>query len=80
MSVLMLCVCVCRLRTLVKTAKKKLREQDGGELGSPLASIRGDMGQRQLETESAISRMKAKVQTRLEASCSSDSLCCFIIR
>ncbi|XP_042563202.1 ankyrin repeat domain-containing protein 26-like [Clupea harengus] len=50
-----------RLRTLVKTAKKKLREQDGGELGSPLTSLRGDMGQRQSETESAISRMKAKV-------------------
>lgn len=54
---------VYRLRTLVKTAKKKLREQDGGELGSPLASLRGDLGQRQSDAESAISRMKAKVQT-----------------
>ncbi|XP_076122991.1 ankyrin repeat domain-containing protein 26 isoform X2 [Alosa pseudoharengus] len=50
-----------RLRTLVKTAKKKLREQDGGELASPLTSLRGDLGQRQSDTESAISRMKAKV-------------------
>ncbi|XP_063052762.1 ankyrin repeat domain-containing protein 26 isoform X2 [Engraulis encrasicolus] len=50
-----------RLRTLVKTAKKKLREQDGGELGSPMASLRGDAGHRQLETESAVSRMKTKV-------------------
>ncbi|XP_041966143.1 ankyrin repeat domain-containing protein 26 [Alosa sapidissima] len=50
-----------RLKTLVKTAKKKLREQDGGELASPLTSLRGDLGQRQSDTESAISRMKAKV-------------------
>uniref|UniRef100_A0A3P8YG76 Uncharacterized protein n=1 Tax=Esox lucius TaxID=8010 RepID=A0A3P8YG76_ESOLU len=50
-----------RLRTLVKTAKKKLREQDGPgfELGSPISSMRGEMGHRQ--TEAAISRMKDKV-------------------
>ncbi|GAA6089790.1 ankyrin repeat domain-containing protein 26 isoform X5 [Tachysurus ichikawai] len=58
-----------RLRTLVKTAKKKLREQDGGELGSPLGSLRGEMSNRQNETEFAISRMKIKVdelQVQLE--------------
>lgn len=54
-------MCVFRLRTLVKTAKKKLREQDGGELGSPLGSLRGEMSNRQNETEFAISRMKIKV-------------------
>lgn len=59
----------------MKTAKKKLREQDGGELGSPLTSLRGDMGQRQSETESAISRMKAKVQTSLETDESTYRLC-----
>ncbi|XP_053093156.1 ankyrin repeat domain-containing protein 26 isoform X3 [Pangasianodon hypophthalmus] len=50
-----------RLRTLVKTAKKKLREQDGGELGSPLGSLRGELSYRQNETEGAVSRMKIKV-------------------
>ncbi|TSK13388.1 Ankyrin repeat domain-containing protein 26 [Bagarius yarrelli] len=50
-----------RLRTLLKTAKKKLREQDGGELGSPLGSLRGDLSYRQNETEGAVSRMKIKV-------------------
>ncbi|KAL0967854.1 hypothetical protein UPYG_G00258270 [Umbra pygmaea] len=47
-----------RLRTLVKTAKKKLREQEGAvtEFGSPM---RGEMGDRL--TEAAISRMKDKV-------------------
>ncbi|XP_066524584.1 ankyrin repeat domain-containing protein 26 [Hoplias malabaricus] len=51
-----------RLRTLVKTAKKKLREQDGGELGSPLGSLRGgELGHRHSEAEGAISRMKTKV-------------------
>ncbi|KAK6318643.1 hypothetical protein J4Q44_G00119340 [Coregonus suidteri] len=42
-----------RLRTLVKTAKKKLREQDGAgaEFGSPMSSM----------TEAAIGRMKEKV-------------------
>ncbi|XP_060742708.1 ankyrin repeat domain-containing protein 26 [Tachysurus vachellii] len=58
-----------RLRTLVKTAKKKLRGQDGGELGSPLGSLRGEMSNRQNETEFSISRMKIKVdelQVQLE--------------
>ncbi|KAL6474419.1 hypothetical protein MHYP_G00179800 [Metynnis hypsauchen] len=58
-----------RLRTLVKTAKKKLREQDGGELGSPLGSLRGELGHRHSEAEGAISRMKTKVdelQVQLE--------------
>lgn len=50
-----------RLRTLVKTAKKKLREQEGGELGSPFGSLRGEMGHRHSEAEGAISRMKTKV-------------------
>ncbi|XP_035646254.1 ankyrin repeat domain-containing protein 26 isoform X1 [Oncorhynchus keta] len=50
-----------RLRTLVKTAKKKLREQDGAgpEFASPMSSMRGEMGHRQ--TEADISRMKDKV-------------------
>ncbi|XP_045543999.1 ankyrin repeat domain-containing protein 26 isoform X14 [Salmo salar] len=50
-----------RLRTLVKTAKKKLREQDGAgaEFGSPMSSMRGEMGHRQ--TEADIGRMKDKV-------------------
>lgn len=52
---------MCRLRTLVKTAKKKLREQDGAELGSPLGSLRGELSYRQNETEGVISRMKIKV-------------------
>lgn len=59
----------------MKTAKKKLREQDAGELGSPLASLRGDLGQRQSDTESAISRMKAKVRTILEFNQSIYSMC-----
>ncbi|XP_060770676.1 ankyrin repeat domain-containing protein 26 isoform X8 [Neoarius graeffei] len=58
-----------RLRTLVKTAKKKLREQDIGELGSPLGSLRGELSYRQNEMEGAVSRMKIKVdelQVQLE--------------
>ncbi|XP_049330498.1 ankyrin repeat domain-containing protein 26 isoform X4 [Astyanax mexicanus] len=58
-----------RLRTLVKTAKKKLREQDGGELASPFGSLRGETGHRHSEAEGAISRMKSKVddlQVQLE--------------
>ncbi|XP_053541774.1 ankyrin repeat domain-containing protein 26 isoform X8 [Ictalurus punctatus] len=58
-----------RLRTLVKTAKKKLREQNGGELGSPMGSLRGELSYRQNETEGAVSRMKIKVdelQVQLE--------------
>ncbi|XP_028813701.1 ankyrin repeat domain-containing protein 26 isoform X10 [Denticeps clupeoides] len=50
-----------RLRTLVKTAKKKLREQDCAEFGSPLSSLKGGMDLRHSEAEAAISRMKAKV-------------------
>ncbi|KAJ8261949.1 hypothetical protein GJAV_G00160340 [Gymnothorax javanicus] len=50
-----------RLKTLVKTAKKKLREQDSGDLASPLGSLRGEMGHRQMDTETAVSRMKARV-------------------
>ncbi|XP_051548643.1 ankyrin repeat domain-containing protein 26-like isoform X2 [Myxocyprinus asiaticus] len=49
-----------RLKTLVKTAKKQLREQGAGQLNSPLGSLRGDMSHRR-ETESAVSRMKSKV-------------------
>ncbi|XP_028813694.1 ankyrin repeat domain-containing protein 26 isoform X3 [Denticeps clupeoides] len=49
------------LRTLVKTAKKKLREQDCAEFGSPLSSLKGGMDLRHSEAEAAISRMKAKV-------------------
>ncbi|KAM9495742.1 ankyrin repeat domain-containing protein 26 isoform 1-T2 [Clarias gariepinus] len=60
---------VYRLRTLVKTAKKRLREQDGGELGSPLGSLRGETSYRLNENEGAVSRMKIKVdelQVQLE--------------
>ncbi|XP_051978837.1 ankyrin repeat domain-containing protein 26 [Xyrauchen texanus] len=46
-----------RLKTLVKTAKKQLREQGAGQLDAPLGSLRGD----RRETESAVSRMKTKV-------------------
>lgn len=54
------CVCV-RLKTLVKSAKKQLREQGGGHLDSPLGSFRGDASHR-LEAETAVGRMKNKVQ------------------
>lgn len=54
---------VCfRLRTLLKTAKKKLRDQDtgGAEFSSPMSSLRMDLG-RHGHAESAIGRMKEKV-------------------
>ncbi|XP_078139397.1 ankyrin repeat domain-containing protein 26 isoform X2 [Centroberyx gerrardi] len=60
-----------RLRTLLKTAKKKLRDQDGGgaaEFGSPMSSLRMEMG-RHSQAEGAIGRMKDKVddlQVQLE--------------
>ncbi|XP_062848878.1 ankyrin repeat domain-containing protein 26 isoform X2 [Trichomycterus rosablanca] len=50
-----------RLRTLVKTAKKKLREKDGGELDSSVGSPRREPSLRHSETEEAVSRMKIKV-------------------
>ncbi|XP_029009233.1 ankyrin repeat domain-containing protein 26 isoform X2 [Betta splendens] len=52
-----------RLRTLLKTAKKKLRDQDtgGAEFGSPMSSLRMDMG-RHGQPEVAIGRMKDKVE------------------
>ncbi|XP_051975723.1 ankyrin repeat domain-containing protein 26-like [Xyrauchen texanus] len=49
-----------RLKTLVKTAKKQLREHGAGQLESTLGSFRGDVSHR-LETESVVSRMKTKV-------------------
>ncbi|XP_058623747.1 ankyrin repeat domain-containing protein 26 isoform X6 [Onychostoma macrolepis] len=49
-----------RFKTLLKTAKKQLREQGGGQLDSPLGSFRADMSHR-LEAESAVSRMKTRV-------------------
>ncbi|XP_026110788.1 ankyrin repeat domain-containing protein 26 isoform X2 [Carassius auratus] len=49
-----------RLKTLLKTAKKQLREPGGGQLDSSLGSFRGDMSHR-LEAESAVSRMKTRV-------------------
>ncbi|XP_051807841.1 LOW QUALITY PROTEIN: ankyrin repeat domain-containing protein 26 [Acanthochromis polyacanthus] len=59
-----------RLRTLLKTAKKKLRDQDsgGGEFGSPVSSLRMDLG-RHSQAEGAFGRMKDKVddlQVQLE--------------
>ncbi|XP_059392524.1 ankyrin repeat domain-containing protein 26 [Carassius carassius] len=64
-----------RLKTLLKAAKKQLREQGGGQLDSPLGSFRADMSHR-LETESAVSRLKTRVdelqsQYEREASCCS---------
>lgn len=51
-----------RLRTLLKTAKKKLRDQDtgGAEFGSPLSSLRVDQS-RHSQPEGAFGRMKDKV-------------------
>ncbi|XP_077066155.1 ankyrin repeat domain-containing protein 26 isoform X23 [Siphateles boraxobius] len=49
-----------RLKTLLKTAKKHLREKGAGQLDSPLVSFRGDMSHR-LEAESASSRMKTRM-------------------
>ncbi|KTG04586.1 hypothetical protein cypCar_00043490, partial [Cyprinus carpio] len=49
-----------RLKTLLKTAKKQLREQGGSQLDSSLGNFRGDMSHR-LEAESAVSRMKTRV-------------------
>ncbi|KAL3061173.1 hypothetical protein OYC64_009390 [Pagothenia borchgrevinki] len=59
-----------RLRTLVKTAKKKLRDQDtgGAEFASPLGSLRVEQG-RHSQAEGAIGRMKERVddlQVQLE--------------
>lgn len=51
-----------RLRTLLKTAKKKLRDQDtgGAEFGSPMSSLRVDQG-RHSQADGAFGRMKEKV-------------------
>ncbi|XP_039988810.1 ankyrin repeat domain-containing protein 26 isoform X2 [Xiphias gladius] len=59
-----------RLRTLLKTAKKKLRDQDtgGAEFGSPMSSQRMDPG-RHSQAEGGFGRMKEKVddlQVQLE--------------
>ncbi|XP_040894532.1 ankyrin repeat domain-containing protein 26 isoform X2 [Toxotes jaculatrix] len=58
------------LRTLLKTAKKKLRDQDtgGAEFGSPMSSLRMDQG-RHSQAEGSFGRMKEKVddlQVQLE--------------
>ncbi|XP_068169266.1 ankyrin repeat domain-containing protein 26-like isoform X10 [Antennarius striatus] len=52
-----------RMRTLLKTAKKKLRDQDvtGHEFGSPVSSLRTDLG-RTGQSEGALGRMKDKVE------------------
>ncbi|KAK7117213.1 hypothetical protein R3I94_022693 [Phoxinus phoxinus] len=49
-----------RLKTLLKTAKKHLREQGSAQLDSPLVSFRGDMSHR-LDAESASTRMKTRM-------------------
>ncbi|XP_031724501.1 ankyrin repeat domain-containing protein 26 isoform X7 [Anarrhichthys ocellatus] len=51
-----------RLRTLLKTAKKKLRDQEtgGAEFGSPMSSLQADQG-RHGQAEGAFGRMKEKV-------------------
>ncbi|XP_041795118.1 ankyrin repeat domain-containing protein 26 isoform X4 [Chelmon rostratus] len=58
-----------RLRTLLKTAKKKLRDQDTGgvEFSSPMSSLRMDHG-RHSQAEGAVGRMKDKVQLEKEVS------------
>ncbi|XP_065133517.1 ankyrin repeat domain-containing protein 26 isoform X1 [Paramisgurnus dabryanus] len=63
-----------RLKTLVKSAKKQLREQGGGHLDSPLASFRGDTSHR-LETETTVGRMKTKVD-ELQSQYQQESLRC----
>lgn len=52
-----------RLRTLLKTAKKKLHPQDVGrtEFGSPMSSLRMDLD-RHSQAEGAFGRMKDKVR------------------
>ncbi|XP_014190823.1 ankyrin repeat domain-containing protein 26 isoform X6 [Haplochromis burtoni] len=57
-----------RLRTLLKTAKKRVRDQDAGgaEFGSPMSSMRMDLGR---HTEGHFGRMKDRVddlQVQLE--------------
>lgn len=49
-----------RLRTLLKTAKKRVRDQDAGgaEFGSPMSSMRMDLGR---HTEGHLGRMKDRV-------------------
>lgn len=47
-----------RLRTLLKTAKKKLRDQDMGV--SPMSSLRMDLG-RHSQAEGAFGRIKDTV-------------------
>ncbi|XP_058883305.1 ankyrin repeat domain-containing protein 26-like isoform X9 [Acipenser ruthenus] len=47
-----------RMRTLVKTTKKKQKQQETGEFASQLSSIRGDLDNRHLET---IARLKSKI-------------------
>ncbi|XP_041853401.1 ankyrin repeat domain-containing protein 26 isoform X3 [Melanotaenia boesemani] len=59
-----------RLRTLLKTAKKKLRDQDAGgaEFGSPINSLRMDLG-RHSQVDGGFGRIKDKVddlQVQLE--------------
>ncbi|XP_034734643.1 ankyrin repeat domain-containing protein 26 isoform X12 [Etheostoma cragini] len=51
-----------RLRTVLKTAKKKLRDQDTGaaEFGFPMNSLREDTG-RHSQAEGALARLKEKV-------------------
>ncbi|XP_051791868.1 ankyrin repeat domain-containing protein 26 isoform X2 [Erpetoichthys calabaricus] len=51
-----------RMRTLAKTAKKKLKEQENGEFASQISSIRGEFNFRHHhETESTVGRMKSKM-------------------
>ncbi|XP_064418014.1 ankyrin repeat domain-containing protein 26 [Latimeria chalumnae] len=52
---------IIKLRTLVKTAKRKLRERDSGELAAHLSSFRGELHHRHLETEGTISKLQVKV-------------------
>ncbi|XP_069018039.1 ankyrin repeat domain-containing protein 26 [Embiotoca jacksoni] len=66
-----------RLRTLVKAAKKKLRDQDAGgaEFSSPMSNRRMDLG-RHSQAEGDFGRMKDKVsdlQVQLEQEASSRS-------
>ncbi|MGH0140368.1 UNVERIFIED_CONTAM: hypothetical protein FKN15_042109 [Acipenser sinensis] len=51
-----------RMRALVKTAKKKQKQQETGEFASQLSSIRGELDNRHLETGTTIARLKSKTQ------------------
>ncbi|XP_039617341.1 ankyrin repeat domain-containing protein 26 isoform X2 [Polypterus senegalus] len=64
-----------RMRTLAKTAKKKLKEQENGEFASQISSIRGELNFRHHEAESTVGRMKSKID-ELSQQLENESLKC----